>query len=139
MRSGATVSAVIGDGPHGSTGTDTGDFDFSTVTAPAGQVLSTAVDTPDGPLDPMVAIWDDSGTQVAFNDDGGPGLDSLANLVVPADGSCHVMVTGHNARPSDPFASSSGNGAGSEGPFELTVTVGPRDTDVYALAGSRRS
>lgn len=128
-REGATVSAEIGDGPHGSTGTDSGDFDFYSVTMDAGQVLSAAVDTPEGGLDPMVAVWDDAGTLVAFNDDGGPGLDSLAEFAVPADGTYHVMATGFNALPSDPFDSASGSGAGSEGPFVLTVTVGAVDVD----------
>ena len=39
-RQGITTSGTIGDGPHGSAGTDTGDFDFYAVDAIAGQEIT---------------------------------------------------------------------------------------------------
>jgi hypothetical protein len=40
------ATGVIGDGPHGSGGTRTGDFDFYPVDAAAGQLITVDIDTP---------------------------------------------------------------------------------------------
>ena len=68
-----TTEAQIGDGPHGSTGDRTGDFDFYAIRdAVAGQRLSVDIDTPTGNLDPVVILYDAAGNPVAANDDDRP-------------------------------------------------------------------
>ena len=56
-RNGITTTGTIGDGPHGSAPDDTGDFDFYKLTISDGRRrgLTADIDTPTGPLDPMVA------------------------------------------------------------------------------------
>lgn len=49
-RPGIRTSGYIGDGPHGSAGSGTGDFDFYAVTAGAGTTLTVDITTPDSTL-----------------------------------------------------------------------------------------
>ncbi|GGK82177.1 DVUA0089 family protein [Ornithinimicrobium pekingense] len=135
---GETVSAVtttgtVGDGPHGSAGTGTGDLDAYAVSGLAGQVLTVDIVTPEGDLDPMLLLFDAEGQLVGFNDDTAEGLDSRLTLGVPADGTYYAFVAGFPTFPLDPFDSASGDGAGSEGPYELSITQVEQDTDVFAV------
>ncbi|GGK91239.1 PPC domain-containing protein [Mangrovihabitans endophyticus] len=132
LRSGVTVSAEIGDGPHGSAGTDTGDFDFYELTAAAGKVITVQTSTPTGDLDTYVRLYDADGTIVAFNDDA-DGLDSKLQYSVPADGTYYAMVASYASLPSDPFDPASGPGANTEGPYTVTITSAADDTDFYAI------
>ncbi|GAA1844051.1 hypothetical protein GCM10009687_07020 [Asanoa iriomotensis] len=135
LRSGITVNSTIGDGPHGSAAGDTGDFDFFKLTigaAGVGETLTVDMDTPTGPLDTMVALYSATGEQLAFNDDSG-GLDSLLMFTFTAPGDYYVMITGYNSRPADPFDAASGNGAGSEGPYTMLLSVARVDVDFYAV------
>ena len=136
VRLGARVSATIGDGPHGSTGDDTGDFDFQKITASAGQELVADADTPTGPLDTVIGLYDAAGTLIAANDDSGGTLDSLLRFTFSTSGTYYVMVSGFGfgtVFPDDPFDSGSGLGSGSEGPYDLTITVAAPDRDIYAV------
>lgn len=132
VRDGISTSAMIGDGPHGSAGSGSGDFDFYAVDATAGDVLVVDTDTPVGPLDTMVIVYDAAGEIVAFNDDSGE-LDSLVEFSVPVDGTYYAAVTGFPVLPADPFDSASGDGAGSEGPYDVTITAGEDDFDFYSV------
>lgn len=128
---GVTTSGEIGDGPHGSAGSGSGDFDFYRLEAVAGHALTVDVDTPVGDLDPMAAVFDATGEMLAFNDDSDEGLDSFLEHTFDADGTYYVMVTGYPALPDDPFDSGSGSGAGSEGPYDVDIVVAdPADVDV---------
>jgi hypothetical protein len=137
-RKGITTSGTIGDGPHGSTGTATGDFDFYALTdVKAGTQITADIDTPTGALDSVVGLYDAKGTLLAVNDDEGfPNVDSLLRFQFPADGDYFLLVSGFGfgtAFPADPFDPASGIGAGEEGPFNLTVTVGEIDADTFAV------
>lgn len=135
------LGATIGDGPHGSAGTGTGDFDFYQLTGvQAGQRITVSVEdaTQFFGLDPIVAIYTDSGTQVAFDDDSGLGLNSLLNYTVPLDGDYFIMVGGFGTGvPADPFDETSGNGVGTnssaEGTYNLTIGLNATDTDYYSF------
>jgi hypothetical protein len=128
-----TTSGVIGDGPHGSAGTGTGDFDFYEIAgARAGQRFVADIDTPTGSLDSIVVLWDAAGNAIAANDDSG-GLDSLLTFTLPADGDYFLMVAGFLNLPADPFDSGSGDGAGSEGPYNLLLGLDANDVDFYAV------
>ena len=131
-RDGITTSAEIGDGPHGSAGSGSGDFDFYLVHGVAGKDLTVDIDTPVGELDSMVAVFDATGAVVAFNDDA-DGLDSFLTYPFTADGEYTVMVTGFPVLPEDPFDSGSGTGAASEGPYNVAITMGETDLDFYAV------
>jgi hypothetical protein len=130
------LNSAIGNGPHGSTGDDTGDFDFIEITVIAGQQLIVDTDTPTGPLDTVVALYNSAGTVLASNDDSGGTLDSFLQFTFTTPGTYFVMVSGFGIGtifPDDPFDSGSGNGTGSEGPYDITLTVATPDRDFYAV------
>lgn len=141
-----TASGTIGDGPHGNTGTNNGDFDFYTVTgATPGAWVTIEVTTPEptgqNDLDPNCAAWNSAGTLIGFNED----IDTQTNwdcrilLEVPADGTVHFSVQGFklfffgSPLPSDPFDSSSGSGAGSEGTYDVAFSLDAIDEDCFSV------
>jgi hypothetical protein len=134
-RKAVTTTGSIGDGPHGSAGDGSGDFDFVKVHARAGQQLVAATNVPTGPLDTVVGLYDATGILVATDDDGGPGLNSLLNYLVPATGDYYLLVSGYGLGtvfPADPFDSGSGLGAGSEGGYSLAASLAFPDFDFFA-------
>ena len=132
--SSTTTDATIGDGPHGSDGDESGDFDFYAVReAAAGQRLVVDIDTPaDSKLDSLVFLYDAEGNAIAVNDDG-ETLDSLLNFVLPAAGDYYVSVAGFPNVQDDPQDSGSGDGADSEGDYTVTFGLDSIDVDTYAV------
>jgi hypothetical protein len=133
-----TTTGTIGDGPHGSAGDGSGDFDYYTITsARAGQRLVVDIDAQDNDpaneLDSVVILWDAGGNEVAFNDDSSTSLDSLLNTVIPANGTYYVSVQSFGSLPGDPFNSGSGSGAGSKGTYTVTFGLDANDVDYYAV------
>ncbi|MET0492676.1 MAG: PPC domain-containing protein, partial [Actinoplanes sp.] len=129
------TSAVIGDGPHGSAGTGTNDFDFYELNALAGETITAGTATPTGSLDTVVAVYTADGELVAANDDA-VGLDSLVRYDVPATGTYYVAVAGYSLDgplPADPNDPASGAGGGSEGPYTVTIASGTTDKDFFAI------
>jgi hypothetical protein len=126
-----TTTGEIGDGPHGSDGDGTGDFDFYKLSATAGRTV--IVDTAGSDLDTMVAIFSAEGEELAFNDDARDDFTSLVSLDLPADGDYFVLVTGFFSFPEDPTDSGSGFEAGDEGPYELAIAATEVDTDFYSV------
>ena len=91
------------------------------------------IDTPAASSTPSSPSSTPTGTLVAFNDDAG-GLDSLHRpSPCPPTGTYYVAVAGFPTFPADPFDSGSGDGVGSEGPYNVTLTVGADDVDFYAV------
>jgi hypothetical protein len=132
-RNGFTTTGTIGDGPHGSTGDGSGDFDFVKVHGRAGQQLVAGTT---GTLDTVVGLYDATGVLVAADDDGGPGLSSLLTFTIPATGDYFLMVAGYGLGtvfPEDPFDSGSGLGAGREGAYGLNASLSYPDLDFYAV------
>ena len=128
-RNAVATSGQIGDGPHGAT---TGDFDFYKVRGIAGKQITADIDTPSGPLDSVVRIYDSRGNEVAINDDD-EDVDSLATYRVPRNGAYFVSVTGFATEQGDPFDPSSGDGADSLGPYRITVSQAEMDLDFYGV------
>ena len=95
-RGGFTTTATIGDGPHGSAGTGTNDFDFFKLTAAAGEILTIQTATPTGALDTLVALYTPDGTIVASNDDFGGSFDSKLVYAVPAAGVYYAVVAAYS-------------------------------------------
>jgi hypothetical protein len=133
IRSGATVTATIGDGPHGSAGTGTNDFDFYKLTATAGEVVTVQTATPTGALDTLVALYTPDGTLVAGNDDFGGTFDSKLVYTAPATGVYYAVVAAYSGLPADPFDPASGDGGASEGPYTVVITAAEEDKDFFAI------
>jgi Ca2+-binding RTX toxin-like protein len=133
----AFATGVIGDGPHGSSGTGTGDFDFYRVDAAAGQLITVDVDTPAlgaVGLNSFVSIYDSAGNLWAYNDNWAVSFDSYLGFFAPATGSYFVAIGGNPAViPGNPFDPSSGPGVGTEGDYAVTIGVANADVDFYSF------
>ncbi|WP_089719362.1 PPC domain-containing protein [Candidatus Entotheonella palauensis] len=139
------ITAQIGDGPHGSSGSGSGDFDFYVISGvTAGQVITANINTqPPGvfppPFDSFLGLWDSQGNLLTFNDDQRPSdsffLDSFIQFTVPQDGDYYISVGSFRSSiPRDPFDSSSGEGIGTEGEYELILGLAAYDVDFFSLA-----
>ncbi|GIG89105.1 PPC domain-containing protein [Plantactinospora endophytica] len=128
-----STTGTVGDGPHGSAGDGSGDFDFYQVTGIAGRTLTVDIDTPSDELDSVVLLYDAEGELIALNDDSPEGLDSLLVHQFTADGTYYVAVVGFPSIPVDPFDSGSGDGTASEGPYGVTIGMAEQDTDFFAV------
>jgi hypothetical protein len=130
-RSVARYAGVIGDGPHGSAGTATGDFDFYQLTATAGMPLAIDV-TVTGGLNAVVIVFRADGAQFNYFD--GPDNDLHAHVQLPAAGDWYVMMSGFGTFPRDPMDSGSGFAPGTEGSYNLKIAAGVNgDQDWYAV------
>ena len=133
------LRASIGDGPHGSEGSGNGDYDVYHVGfVEAGQLITAQIETApesDPRLDTKVALYDAEGRMLDYNDDGREGSpDSFLQIRPPASGHYWVLIRGINsAWPADPFDSSSGPKAGSEGTYTLTLGREGEDIDFYSF------
>lgn len=117
-----TGAAIIGNGQFGAT---TGDFDFFTLTASSGDILTVDIDAVvrGSGLDSVVGIYDSSGALLAFNDDDGSTSDSFVSFVVGESGTYVVIVGGFGAGlPSDPFTKGTGTTVGSTGSYEIAIS-----------------
>lgn len=132
FRDGATTTGTVGDGPHGSAGTGTNDYDFYKLTADAGKVITVRTATPTGSLDTVVLLYDAAGNVLAANDDFS-GLDSQLQYKAPSSGAYYAAVVGYRGLPVDPFDPALGTGGGSEGPYTVTITAGAVDSDFFAI------
>lgn len=131
------TTGVLGDGPHGSTGSGTGDFDFYSVELSAGQSVTADIDIT-GSLDTILVLYNATGEIITVNDDDGEEIGSLASKLIHTAteaGTYYFMVAGFspNSLPNDPFDSGSGLGAGSEGDYQILITTAKADTDIYAI------
>jgi hypothetical protein len=123
------TEGTIGDGPHGSAGSGSGDLDYYAIRgASAGQTFVADIDSNDSGLE--LELWDAGGNTVLMNYDRG---DSRRSGQLPADGDYFLMVGGRPALVEDPFDSGSGGGIYSEGDYSLTMGLDAHDVDVYAV------
>jgi hypothetical protein len=63
------------------------------LTVTAGQELVADTDTPTGPLDTVVGLWDSAGNLLAANDDSGGTLDSFLRFSFTVSGTYYLMVS----------------------------------------------
>ncbi|MGJ8628914.1 MAG: pre-peptidase C-terminal domain-containing protein [Sulfitobacter sp.] len=82
------------------------DRDWFAVTLEAGQIVNVALNNTSS-LDPYLRIHDANGTQLAFNDDGGPGANSALTFTATSSGTYYISAGGFSTRT---------------GTYELTVT-----------------
>jgi hypothetical protein len=140
LVSGAVVrtSGTIGDGPYGSAGTASGDYDFFVITGvAAGDEIVIDVDTPLPfccDLDPYVGIRDSAGALLAFNDDDGINYDSYLAYTVPAAGTYYVTLGAYQSPwPTNPFDSSSGTGVTTEGTYDISIGLNSLAKDFFSF------
>jgi subtilisin family serine protease len=118
-----STSAAIGDGPHGNSGSRSGDFDFYRVDLVEGDVLTAATST-SVDLRARIFVYDSTGRPLVYDDDDGVvRSDSRVEISAPVRGSYYVAIAGMWTSQVDPFDSGSGDGAGTEGPYDLTITA----------------
>ena len=133
------TGARIGDGPYGTTSGDV-DFYILDVRVPNTH-LKVTVDTPEGALDPVLALYTDTGAMVDYNDDSVPGANTDPSSIVFLEqpGRYVLFVYGYTEtvqtafglqNPRDP---GSGFGVGSTGPYVLDVSLAHPEPDVYAI------
>ncbi len=130
-----------GDGPFGpTTGNGTGDFDFFSVAANAGQVIVFDVNSNiDGTaVDSLIGIYNSAGTLLASNDDDGISRDSYLRFTAVADDTYFLAVgnwipgaaSDAESLPTNLNAGGTGRGApgGGVDEYEVVITL---DGEVY--------
>ncbi|MER5261748.1 hypothetical protein ABTZ99_06650 [Actinosynnema sp. NPDC002837] len=136
-RRAVRTSGVIGDGPHGSAGDGTGDFDFYRLDGGATDVtFSARTSTPTGDLDPVLALWDTDGGLWTVSGDSGGSTDSAITFTIQAGRTFYLMVGSDPfALPRDPLTPGTGPGVVTEGPYDLLITSGKSggDLDYYSF------
>jgi hypothetical protein len=132
------TSGTLGDGPYGSAGDGTNDFDFYQLDAEAG--LSIVADTGGSNLDTIIGLYAADGTLLAADDDSGGvgvGVESFLSYPVKESGTYYLAVVGYaflsNPFPADPFDSGSGFGDAVEGDYNLTLGSQEMDKDFYSV------
>jgi hypothetical protein len=128
------TTARIGDGPHGSRGSGSGDFDFYALRSRAG--LTVKLSTAGSTFDTVVALYDERGVLLGVDDDGADDLTSRLAVTVPRTGTYYALVAGFSGEgslPANPRRSGSGPGAGSEGSYRLDLSSAVVDNDFYAV------
>ncbi|PUA81756.1 hypothetical protein C7S10_06730 [Nocardioides currus] len=131
-----TTTSVLGDGPHGSAGTGSNDFDFYEVELGAGRTLTASTIGSPSTTDTILVVFDAAGEPVAANDDASFGvLASQLSYKPPAPGTFYVMVGGYSSDPlpADPNDSGSGSGGADEGNYNLAVASQQLDADFYSV------
>ncbi|MFD0205556.1 MULTISPECIES: PPC domain-containing protein [Saccharothrix] len=136
-RRAVRTSGTIGDGPHGSAGDGTGDFDFYRLDGGAtGMTFTARTSTPTGGLDTLLALWDGDGVLWALNGDNGGSTDSAITMAIPPGRTLYLMVGSDPALlPRDPDTPGTGGGVFTEGPYDLLITSGKSggDLDYYSF------
>jgi len=123
------ASGTIGDGPFGSGGTGSGDFDFYRIPGVlAGQTIIVDIDTtyPYWDLDPHIVLYDSAGIVFAFNEDfDGSSWDSYLSLTALKADDYFLSIGAYGSTSlTDPMDSSSGPGVGSEGTYDVSIELG---------------
>ncbi len=133
------LQAFIGDGPHGSAGNGTADYDFYYIGhIQADQLVTAEIRTAASSmprLDTKVGLYDASGIRLFSNNNGIAGEpDSYLEARPLEAGEYWVLVRGVDSDwPADPFDSASGPKAGSEGPYTLTLGLEAQDFDFFSF------
>ena len=131
QQKGVSTTGRVGDGPHGSEGSGSGDFDFYRFEASAGETLTVDLE-PGGELFPNLLVYDAEGNLLIGAQDMIEGTGN-AHLSYPIEQDGDYYVAVGSLFPGDPFDSASGNGVVTEGPYDLRVSVDVADTDVFPV------
>jgi GEVED domain/Dockerin type I domain/Bacterial pre-peptidase C-terminal domain len=132
-----TAIGAIGDNPNLVSAADR-DIDLFRLNLDAGtQIVLTASSTtvPGSQLDPYLRLFDESGTEIAANNDFGGVRDSRISFTIPKSGRYFVGVSGSANSRYNPNVVNSGANGGSQGQYELSVDVTPRLN--FSVVGNR--
>ena len=120
-----TVNSVLGNQPAGLAG----DYDFYSLQAAGGETITATIRAAGSGLgtlgDSWVTLYNSAGAIVAFDDDSGPGLDSLLTYTVPngASGSYYLVVRSFGDTDlTDPFDSTTGGPNNFTGTYSLELS-----------------
>ncbi len=129
------LSATLGDGPHGSAGSGSGDFDFYSVSGVSqGDVIVIDIDAPIFSWDSVVTVWSSAGELLREGDDSLSGRDSFLIFLAPTTDTYFVSVGAFgSAAPVDPFDSASGLGVASEGDYDLRISLNLGNVDFFSF------
>ncbi|TDO46314.1 pre-peptidase [Kribbella sp. VKM Ac-2527] len=135
-RGAISTTGQLGDGPHGTLGDKTGDFDFYKLTGTAGHTLTVNTDGSLASTNTVVGVYNAAGELLASDDDSGAGLLSKLVYTVPATGDYYVVVAGKSPAgdfSADPNNSGSGHGSADTGTYQVLIAAAPLDKDLYAV------
>lgn len=124
---GIRLRSQIGDGPHGSQGDGSGDFDIYKVSAHAGQLIT--ANSLGSDISTVLVVYERFGSDWDWTE---VGLTSL-RYVVPEDGDYYILVAASDSYLVDPTDSGSGTGVGEEGSYRLKLGLSVFDHDFYRL------
>lgn len=135
LRGGAAIRlpGMIGDGPHGSKGDGSGDFDWFRIGARPGETITADLT---GSRVPCFAMITDARGNVlsvgmSFGADNFPV--TTARFLTAKGGTFFIFIEGMSSWQNDPFDSGSGSGVGEEGRYLLTVGSYTADRDTYLV------
>lgn len=132
-----TGIGAIGDNPNLISAFDR-DIDLFRLNLEAGSnvvLIASATTIPGSLLDPYLRVFDESGSEVASNNDFGGTRDSRIAFSVPKTGRYFLGVSGSANTRYNPNVANSGANGGSQGQYELTVDVTPRLN--FSVVGNR--
>ena len=132
-----TYIAAIGDGPFGSSGAGSGDFDYYQLDLEAGQTIEGQITGADssGSFVPVLIIIDENEVFTVAVDDPFDPVDGGLKFVAPVDGSYYAIVADVRIpRIPDTQDSGSGLGALGEGMYKLELSlIEETDSDFFAF------
>ena len=132
-----TGIGAIGDNPNLISAVDR-DIDLFRLNLDAGSrvVLTASSTTVAGSLlDPYLRLFDESGSEIAANNDFGGTRDSRISFTITKTGRYFAGVSGSANTGYNPNVASSGTNGGSQGLYELSVDVSPRLN--FSVVGNR--
>ena len=133
-----TGVGTIGDNPNLLTGIDR-DIDLFRLDLEAGSTLSLTASSTTVPggssLDTYLRLFDANGTELASNNDFGGTRDSRILFSVTKSGRYYLGVSGSSNTRYNPVVEDSGAIGGSQGQYNLTVDVTPRQN--FSVVGNR--
>ena len=132
-----TGLGAIGDNPNLFSAPDR-DIDLVRLNLEAGSnvvLIASSTTIPGSLLDPYLRLFDESGREIASNNDFGGTRDSKITFTVPKTGRYFLGVSGSANTRYNPNVANSGANGGSQGQYELTVDVSPRLN--FSVVGNR--
>ncbi|MFN8029420.1 MAG: hypothetical protein U0Q10_03560 [Dermatophilaceae bacterium] len=127
-----TVTGTIGDGPHGTRGDKSGDFDWYAVTAKPGETIRAELSGADEYATTMIA--DATGTLLALGwQVPGGGDAQAATYYTTTGGTFYVQVTLGSMWQKDSFDSGSGTGQGPTTRYSLNLGSWRSDRDAVVV------
>ncbi|KAA1247690.1 T9SS type A sorting domain-containing protein [Aquimarina sp. RZ0] len=138
------LSGTIGDGPHGASGSGSGDIDMYAIILNKDQIIRMIIETSGDPsvstMMPMVTVYNENGKIVAFERALFFAPESILQFKSPETSTYYFAISSVAQQLEDPFDSSSGETSPpgeplGEGTYTLKVeNYGILDKDHYAMS-----